>query len=394
MNTEIKKHNTPLDELFFRSSSLGNIISGVISQQITEKQIQRLNELIELKDKPIGLTDKQKEELEKMDQIIKEHQDSVKACETALNEEEKEDFDCLTALKEQGAKLSKDEKVRLKDFTDSTTPVKGLTAKQAEKRDDYKKRLITPKGLTETQNKELLALIERRDAKPKLSEGGKSEVKKLWRQNEKGFKEEINTPKVNKGKDSEEVAINLVSDIDGITYYKNKERVTKGNITGECDIIKTHRKFMLNDESFENIKIVDDIKNSWNTRTFMDAKLSSLYEWQGRGYMYLYDADLFRLRYCLVDCPDHILHGEYNKWKWNNNIIDDSLPEYKDTIDQFYKNYKYADLRDEKGNLVYSKEEREKRFHVVRDFNLEAVMLQAVELAVEYYQTITLNMID
>jgi hypothetical protein len=54
-------------------------------------------------------------------------------------------------------------------------------------------------------------------------------------------------------------------------------------------------------------KVVHDVKCSWNAETFMSATPDVNYEWQGRIYMELWYADEFHLRYCLVDCPPHLL---------------------------------------------------------------------------------------
>ena len=78
---------------------------------------------------------------------------------------------------------------------------------------------------------------------------------------------------------------------------------------------------------------------------------------------------------------------EYKKFCFFHGIIDDSIPEYQPAIEQFKKNYLYAD------SGLYTKEERVKTFMFERDYELEDVLLKSVKLGVEYYKTITLNMI-
>ncbi len=134
--------------------------------------------------------------------------------------------------------------------------------------------------------------------------------------------------------------------------------------------------------------VIDDTKCSWNPRTFMSADLTVGYEWQGRAYLYLYDGDIFRLRHCLVDCPPDVYADEYKKFCFQHGIIDDTLPEYQEAIEQFKKNYLYEH------SGLYTQEERVKTFAFERDYDLEAVLLKSIELAVEYYNTITLNMIE
>ena len=126
----------------------------------------------------------------------------------------------------------------------------------------------------------------------------------------------------------------------------------------------------------------------------MAAELSSLYEWQLRAYMYLYDVNVARLRYCLVNCPHDVLEVEYQKFCFKNNIIDDANDIYKDQIAQFFRNYIYDEkIKDYGLDCKYTNEERVKTFLIVRDLEKEKQLIKAIELAVDYYKSIKLNMI-
>jgi len=60
-------------------------------------------------------------------------------------------------------------------------------------------------------------------------------------------------------------------------------------MSGECDIL-------LDD-------LIIDVKTSWSMETFPATKEDaedSAYEWQGRGYMHLYDRDSFEVIHCMV----------------------------------------------------------------------------------------------
>lgn len=334
----MKNYKTPIEEIFFRSSKIGLLVGGLQRHGLTENQRAEMERLELLKITPIGLTEKQAEDLNKWDSII-----------------------------ESGG---------------------NLTPAQMEKRDEYKARLVTPKGLTPTQQETLEKLKEQNERPPSLSDGAKTYVKEVWLENEKGFREEVTDKKLRKGKQAEEDAISLISDVDGITYYKNSKRVYKDNMTGECDVITEFKDLEFDGKLFDRTRVIDDTKCSWNPRTFMAATLTTGYEWQGRAYLYLYDAEIFRLRHCLVDCPPDVLADEYKKYCFQHNIIDDSLPEYKELVDQFNRNYLYEN------SGLYSKEERVKTFMFERDYELEERMLLAVKLGVEYYKSIKLNMIE
>lgn len=325
-----KNFKTPIHEIFFRSSKIGLLAGGLIRHGLTQNQRDEMEKLEALKITPIGLTEKQQKDLDTWNAKIK----------------------------------------------DGGT----LTPGQMEKRDDYKQRLTKPKGLTPTQEARLQDLKERNARPPELSDGAKTYVKEVWLENEKGFKEEVTSKHLRKGLQAEEDAISLISYVDGVMYMKNEKKAQKGHLTGTCDV----------NHYFKDIdaRVIDDTKCSWNPRTFMQATLTTGYEWQGRAYLYLYDANVFRLRHCLVDCPPDVFADEYKKFCFQHGIIDDTLPDYQEAIAQFKRNFLYEDSE------LYTKEERVKTFMFERDYELEEVLLKSIDLAVEYYQTITLNMIE
>ena len=321
---------TPIKDIFFRSSKIGLLAGGLIKHGLTAKQREEMNKLEALKVEIIGLSEKQQEQLDGWNQAVNDG--------------------------------------------------KKLTQTQAEKREDFQGRLKKPRGLTPIQEAKLQGLKESNAKLPELSQGAKTYIKSVWLKNEKGFEEEVTDKKLRKGIQAEEDAINLISFVDHVMYSKNEERISKDHLTGECDVVTV----------FDDIdtKVIDDTKCSCNPRTFMGSEMTTGYEWQGRAYLYLYDADVFRLRHCLVDCPPDVFNDEFKRFCWQHNIIDETLPEYKELVDQFNNNflYEYSGL--------YTKSERVKTFQFQRDYELEAILLKSIELGVEYYQTITLNMIE
>lgn len=234
-----------------------------------------------------------------------------------------------------------------------------------------------------TSKPELLAeLIAKRDAPPELSETAKAFVRKIWLKNEKGFVKDIKSKYLDKGTFNEEEAITLISEVDGIFYNKNDERRSNEYHDGECDVFK--------DTGVK--KIVHDTKCSWDAETFMTAKPSTDNEWQGRIYMELWDADEFWLRFCLVDCPPHLVRKE-KEYAWRKYYSDDMSPEEEEELgkmmepiyEQIERNLVYSN------NPLFTKEERVKTFKFYRDKDKMAEMAKMVKLARIYYNTITLN---
>ena len=100
----------------------------------------------------------------------------------------------------------------------------------------------------------------------------------------------------------EDTSIDLYNEVHGTLYLKNTERLSNEFITGECDI---------NAED----KIID-IKSSWSLETFPaspDDVNNKDYEWQLRGYLWLYDKPKAELAYCMVSTPDYLLK-DWDNW--------------------------------------------------------------------------------
>lgn len=253
-----------------------------------------------------------------------------------------------------------------------------ITENQLATLNDFEQRIREgKKPLTEPQRKTYLELKAKRDPPPQLSDTAKSFLESTWLMNKKGFFEELNNKEVLKGLYNEDDGLGLVSFVEDDFYVKNTERITKENITGECDI-----NVVLN-----GVRVIKDIKSSWNPKTFMNGELTSIYEWQGRAYMYLYDADEFHLHYTLTDCPPHLYESEIWKLKNRYGIIDTEDESTKPLFEQLKRNLIFSD------NPSYTKEERVKTFKIKRDLEKEKLMLSKIPLAVEYYNSITLNQI-
>ena len=118
------------------------------------------------------------------------------------------------------------------------------------------------------------------------------------------YRSNIDSKYLTKGIDLEDTSIDLYNEVYSTLYLKNEERLSNDFITGECDI---------NAED-----TIIDIKTSWSLETF-PATPSDInnkdYEWQLRGYMWLYDKPKAELAYCMVNTPDSLLK------EWDNRDI-------------------------------------------------------------------------
>lgn len=250
----------------------------------------------------------------------------------------------------------------------------GITEAQLKQIDELVKKKIE-KGLTEIQGRTLEGLIKKRDTPPGLSEGAKRWIEEIWLYDKKGYRHEFDSKYTNKGTQAEEDSISLISHLINRPLFKNEERISVrvGNaiVSGVADIVEP--------------EVVHDAKSSWNPKTFMAATITDLHEWQGRAYMWLYGVPEFNLRYCLVDCPTDVYQQEYSRFCFRNGIMDDTLEEYQDAIEQFDRNLIYTT------NPAYTKEERMKTFTIYHDQDKWEWMLGRIEMAAKYYESITLN---
>lgn len=277
----------------------------------------------------------------------------------------------------------------------------GITPKQLERINELSHELQTGTNLkgnkvswTPTKDLELNELIKKRDAPFELSDTAKNFVKELWLLREKGFRKQINSKYLEKGKYTEEDAISLLTYVDSIFYKKNKERKDNGVLTGECDIyyvfntkeeLPEWRQKTVTENTKFPLKVIQDTKSCWDAETFMNSGLDNMYEGQGQGYMELWDADEFWLRYTLNDCPAHIYEFELYKFKLTNNIIDEDTPDNIEKVGEFQRSLQYS------MNPMYTKEERVKTFVVQRDESYMEELYTRISYAIDYYKTLSLN---
>jgi hypothetical protein len=107
----------------------------------------------------------------------------------------------------------------------------------------------------------------------------------------------ISNKYLSKGIECEDDSIELFNNVFFKSLVKNDKRLTNDYITGECDLLDGDT--------------VIDIKTSWNLKTFAEQRRkSTCYEWQLRGYMWLYDKDKACTAHCLVDTPKDLCKYE------------------------------------------------------------------------------------
>lgn len=184
-----------------------------------------------------------------------------------------------------------------------------------------------------------------------LSVGAKTYVRELAQQEILGIDFEFSSKEIEKGLEVEDQSIALLNRVRGLCLTKNADRRTNDWITGECDLYDAGRKRG------------HDLKSSWSAKTFpawvIDCQ-DSIYEWQMRGYMWLWEADEWEVNYALVDTPERLIGFE----PLQMHIVS-HIPEHHRLTTWTIK----RDFEKEREMVVKVKAAREYFTEVVQDFD-------------------------
>lgn len=118
--------------------------------------------------------------------------------------------------------------------------------------------------------------------------------------------DDIDSKYLRKGNIQEDRCIEFACDVLGFSgLQKNVIRMSNDWVEGTCDV---------DDEITDTII---DTKCSWSYKTLQDSalKLNSDYEWQLRGYMWLYNRSKSILFYGLLDTPAEANYGIKVIWE-------------------------------------------------------------------------------
>lgn len=173
-----------------------------------------------------------------------------------------------------------------------------------------------------------------------LSQGAKTYIRQMAKQDFFGYRVELDNKYINKGKDQEQDSIDLLNAVRFTNYHKNIFRLEDEYLTGECDILADDR--------------VIDVKTSWNLETWPATPGEAHdndYEWQGRAYLMLYEREIFELVFCLVTTKDEFL----NQWEQIDlHRVDHIAPEKRITSVIYERDLEKEELIREK--LIFANE--------------------------------------
>lgn len=187
---------------------------------------------------------------------------------------------------------------------------------------------------TAKKDSDLIALKEKlkKEEEDYLPPGAISFLEDEFRRVYWGRKRDISNKYLTKGTIAEDDALELLSIIDGIDYWKNEEFLQNDYICGTPDNRQVKGK---------------DTKCSWDLKSFDEAELTSLYEAQLKGYSWLEhsykNTELetkteSELCYCLVNAPETVIANERKTLFFNMNMPDETDDEWIEACQQLERN--------------------------------------------------------
>jgi hypothetical protein len=238
---------------------------------------------------------------------------------------------------------------------------------------DDRKQDGNAKPLTPTMQAEYDDLVAKRDEPFKFGATALSFIRDTWLKNIYDFEEPLVTSELVKGFQCEDIAIGVLDrqvPMPGVFRHKNSESFEDDHFTGNPDILA-------GDEW------VEDIKCSWNLRTFIEVqKPDPLYVTQGQVYMALTGRKMFRLAHVLVDTPSWILEDERKRMHARFGYDQDDL-QYREAC------RKLVAMHTPSAKIPES--QRIKCFEIHRSDRFIGQLRSRVEIARKVYASMTLE---
>ena len=176
-----------------------------------------------------------------------------------------------------------------------------------------------------TDNKQIALdkLLAKKNNPDELPTGAKSHLDDVFRSQFWGRRRTLNNKYLDKGLICEEDALELLSLVDDTFYIKNSDQLENDYICGMPD---------------NRQDIIRDTKANWDLDSYDKAELTSLYEWQIKGYSYLDNKTKGELCYCLVNNPYHQLVNEKQRLYYAMGTPSDDDEKWVKSISQIERN--------------------------------------------------------
>lgn len=147
-----------------------------------------------------------------------------------------------------------------------------------------------------------------------------------------GIHKDINSKYLDKGIACETAGVRLLRE----TIYQNKANFVKNVDEKANDFIKGTCDINANQD-----ETITDIKNAYDRFTFGKASLTWDYQWQVKGYCWLYGRSKGRLFYCLNNMPESLVSKEVQKAFYLGDFTTPECDEFRQVEDNIRDSHNY-----------------------------------------------------
>lgn len=245
----------------------------------------------------------------------------------------------------------------------------GITERQLNQISMLKAKSKT-KPLTTLQAKLLSDLEAKRDAPPSLSIGAKTYIEECWLRNKYGYDMPVVVPQLLKGLMNEQDGMELLQKLFPVGEYrkKNTKNLSDEFFTGTPDII------------LQKSPYIEDIKLPFTLKQFYKVEPIKIYRIQVQVYMHLAEKEKARIHYLLVNTQAELVLEEIKRFFFKYGCDDDN-PHYLEAEEKIEKMHDFRGIPEH---------QRIKTFEYDYDPELIKELQVMIELARDYYETLTL----
>ena len=178
---------------------------------------------------------------------------------------------------------------------------------------------------TDTKQKEVDKLTKKKKGIDELPSGAITKLEEIFNHVFWGRRKLIFNKYLEKGNMNEEDSLDLYSQVDGISYWKNDEFFDNGFVCGTPDNITE--------------ELLRDIKSNYEFDTFQKAEMTSLYSWQIKSYLWLTGKRNGELCYALVNSPSHRIEAERKSLWFSMGMPDEEEDRWIEAASQLERNH-------------------------------------------------------
>lgn len=252
-----------------------------------------------------------------------------------------EEYEAIKAAPPRST-LTPNQEAQLMKFENTILEGKSLSDSQEKERQRLIGKQNEKPTLTPKQQEDLDRYIQKRDAPPELSKGAKTAIEEIFLEDKFQFRKGISSKFIQKGHAMEDKAITIVSNLLGLEgMKKNETHYENEYIQGTPDAIWRGgfgRGFQFD---IKNVYYPDGLDG------FNAGTVNQIYEYQGKGYDWLLGFESGFVVKVLQNLPPEMLETEVKKlWKEAGREWFEEIPEkfFKEVEDYF--NFERLPLED------------------------------------------------